>query len=569
MDFTQIPASLKYPMKYKANLSSIHSELVTAFASSHNHSIKSKRRIVDIINIVSYIVISGESFPDSWNLSNPLSSIDLEDYADAIDIESRLGELYVNFTDIHWDINTDCEYVAESVNSVQTDKNEFETTISTSTEKTPIDDVLLEPRKIPRFDFSKPWLRQSIHGVTYTIPTSLPLKPERSQDITVSTDVNMMSDFDIDKLFPNWFMHTRGVSLYKPLDGVELDPDFGLIFQFDGFTREQVIDNIIKYPYLYNVTRFVDGSVQDFYLNIEISGELHSTDAVWDSLADTKYLPKTKRFMTEYVVRRYLLERDIKGISHKYPIRGSFDPYLVLFMPKDMYIQHGYQDVGRLHVQSRVNYLQLLNPIISFLYGTGNTYCVSECPFSNQCTEIVCDKSCPRNAELMYLLERNKLSMQSPVFQSTDSMIQKASKLLHIDESIIVVQSDKPVDASELIVYLACCEKWHGNCYNCSVYHLNFSGYLSDLQRSFSMQNKPDSLEYEELFMSYAPTLIISGLDYIQFKDFSAQELINLIGNRERERKKTIVVCQKVDNLVGKGQSFEQLRGWLRKAVVR
>lgn len=569
MDFTQIPASLKYPMKYKANLSSIHSELVTAFASSHNHSIKSKRRIVDIINIVSYIVISGESFPDSWNLSNPLSSIDLENYADAIDVESRLGELYVNFTDIHWDINTDCGYITESFNSVQTDKSELEMTISSSTEKTPIENVLLDPRKIPRFDYSKPWLKQNVNGVTYTIPTSLPMKPERSQDITVTTDVNMMSDYDTDRLFPNWFMHTRGVSLYKPLDNIELDPDFGLIFNFDGFTREQVLDNIIKYPYLYNITRVVDGEIRDFYLDIEIDGELHSTESIWESMTDTKILPKTKRFMAEYVVRRYLLERDIKGIQHKYPIRGSYDPFLVLFMPKEMYIQHGYTNVGRLHVQSRVSYLQMLNPIISFIYGMGNTYCVPDCPFSDQCIDSVCDKSCPKNAEMMYLLERNKLSMQSPVFKSTNSMIQKATKYLHTEESLSVVQTEKPIDMSELIAYLACCDKWRGNCCNCSVYHLNFSGYLTDLQRSFSMQNKPDALEYEEIWMNYAPTLIISGLDYVQYKDFSAQELLNLISNRERDRKKTIIVCSKVDNLAGKGQSFEQLKNWLRKAVVR
>ena len=279
MDFTQIPDSLNYQKKYKAELSKLHSDIIVNFSKNCELNYTNKRKIIDVLNIVSYLVISGDAFPTDWKSSHPLD-MSVESYLDTIDLVDYLNDLYISYKEISWDI-TKNDFALETFNEQKRlEKPDIHITVSHGSGvtiidkvdiKTPIEDVLLEPRKIPLFDFSKPWLRQSIHGVTYTIPTSLPLKPERSQDITVSTDVNMMSDFDIDKLFPNWFMHTRGVSLYKPLDGVELDPDFGLIFQFDGFTREQVIDNIIKYPYLYNVTRFVDGSVQDFYLNIEIS----------------------------------------------------------------------------------------------------------------------------------------------------------------------------------------------------------------------------------------------------------------------------------------------------------
>ena len=71
--------------------------------------------------------------------------------------------------------------------------------------------------------------------------------------------------------------------------------------------------------------------------------------------------------MKEYVVRRYLLERDISNVQHRYPLWGSLDPFLTLFMPPDEYIKYGYTDIidlARKCVESRVSYRKSRNPIV-------------------------------------------------------------------------------------------------------------------------------------------------------------------------------------------------------------
>lgn len=86
-----------------------------------------------------------------------------------------------------------------------------------------------------------------------------------------------------------------------------------------------------------------------------------------EKIPEMKGLKKTWPVIREYVVRRYLLERDIKGIEHKYPMFGTLDPFVTLFMPSKIYREEGYKDsvdIARQCVKSRVSYLQSRNPVI-------------------------------------------------------------------------------------------------------------------------------------------------------------------------------------------------------------
>lgn len=111
----------------------------------------------------------------------------------------------------------------------------------------------------------------------------------------------------------------------------------------------------------------VNGEIESFYSTIEINGEIHNILDIWDSLPDAKRMPKSSEYIKEYVARRYLLERDIKHIDHKYKMYGSLDPFLTLFTTSDMYKDFGYTDsleIAKCCVRSRVNYKQTRNPII-------------------------------------------------------------------------------------------------------------------------------------------------------------------------------------------------------------
>lgn len=191
------------------------------------------------------------------------------------------------------------------------------------------------------------------------------------------------------------------------------------------------------------------------------------------------------------------------------------------------------------------------------------------CIFAPHCTELVCDKACPIYVETSYLLERNGITFDSPVFNASPKSISKALSVINEHSGkLSTIISDNTIDASNLITYCAICENWKGNRLHCNVYHLKFSNHLESIQRSWSSKSEDESLEYEQIWVNTAKVLIISNIDYVQFKDFPAQTLLNLIHNRMNNNLTTIVVSPKIQTLVGSGVFFSKLQSMLRGAVI-
>ena len=229
------------------------------------------------------------------------------------------------------------------------------------------EDLYIRPPSIPRFDISSPYLDKIINNTHYTIYRSLPEVPITQSQISVTTDIDRMTDMDLLRLYPNTFIRTRSATMYESHSNMELDEDIGVIFPICNYTADQIKDNIIRYPHIFKLMRMIDNKIVSFYSNIEIDGVLYNTLEIWDTLPDSKYIPRNSEFIKEYVVRRYLLERDIDKIDHKYPIFGALDPFLTLFTTKEDYIRMGYRDtlnIARQCVISRVNYKQSRNPIL-------------------------------------------------------------------------------------------------------------------------------------------------------------------------------------------------------------
>lgn len=198
---------------------------------------------------------------------------------------------------------------------------------------------------------------------------------------------------------------------------------------------------------------------------------------------------------------------------------------------------------------------------------------MDNCIFTAHCTEELCDKSCPVLAEVSYLLERNDINMNNPVFQSSAKDIANAQKHLHRDSKLLTVTIDDTsdsIDVSNLFTYVAICENWQGSRLNCSVYHLKLSKHLDAIQNSWSVKNSPENLEYQQIWINKAKILIISHLDYIHFKDFQSQTLLNIIHNRMDNNLKTIVITPPPKEL-GHQDSvfFTKLQNLLDKVVSR
>lgn len=192
------------------------------------------------------------------------------------------------------------------------------------------------------------------------------------------------------------------------------------------------------------------------------------------------------------------------------------------------------------------------------------------CIFSGRCTEEICDEACPTLVETSYLLERNGISIENDIFHISVKERDSALMLLHkASGKFCVSVSDNTIFTSTLLTYCAICENWQGNRLHCNVYHLRFSNYIDSIQQSWSVKNTPEQLEYEQIWTSTAKILIISNLDFVQFKDFSAQTLLNIIHNRKNNGLTTIIVCPKLNTLIGNGMFYQRLISILGEAVIR
>lgn len=562
MRFTSIAESLSYPSRLKATLQKYHIDIITYCLAHYKPNKVFKDKIIAAMNSVTVAVMQGDSI--SLDLSSDVdalcNSIIIDD---SVDVEDYLGDLFIDKGKVNWDVE---EHIADSKPMAKAETKPKPTKSETPKIKppTPKEDLYLRAPTIPHIDLDKPWLNFFRNGVQYTLYATSPTIPTTQREISLTTDVSLMGMNDLLNLFPNRFIPTRNPVMYTPISGLEFDDKLGVIFPIDGFTSEQIKQNIIQYPHIYKLDRWVGDRCVSFYNNIEVDGILCDTLEVWDSLPESKVIPKTSEFIKEYVARRYLLERDIRGITHKYPLRGELNPFLTLFTTPEDYRLFGYGDsidLAEKCVKSRVSYWVSRNPTLMLYSNPKLLGCASaDCIYKSYCSKAACDSACPTLVETSYLRERNGLIGNIQVFKEKQQTYSKLLDALHTTSTLGVLISDNTVSTSNALTYAAICEHWQGNRLHCSVYHFRLSNYIESLQRSWQMKEISDSFDYEQIWLSQAKVLIISGLDYIQFKDFHAQTLLNIIQDRISRNLSTFIVSPKINTLVGSGVFFGRLK---------
>lgn len=375
MKFTNIPDSLPYPIRYKATLSTLHSEVVSYVIDTYEDDPTYRNQTIKLMNKISIAVLSG----DSVNLNTKLSIAELCQsivIESDIDYNDFLDGIYIPTKDVEWDVEPveHKPYEEPAPTVVSEPPMTFEEECAAAVKKmipTPKSELFLTWPVIALRDedtfilnFTDPR-----DGSEWALHPTYPTIPKKQREISATTDESLMSDRDILYLFPNRFIRTRADCMYTPVPGLEFDEKLGVIIPIEGFTTEQVRESIIKYPHIYKPDRFTGykDETHSFYDFIEIDGELLPSRKVWSSLPESKLMPSTIDFLKEYVVRRYLLERDILGIKHKYPMRGSFEPFFTLFTTPEDYKEFGYSDpvaLGRAAVRARVSWFWTRNPAV-------------------------------------------------------------------------------------------------------------------------------------------------------------------------------------------------------------
>lgn len=195
------------------------------------------------------------------------------------------------------------------------------------------------------------------------------------------------------------------------------------------------------------------------------------------------------------------------------------------------------------------------------------------CIFTGHCTEDqICNGSCPILAQTSYLLERNGIRMNNPVFRMTESEIKKYSKVLADANgktaSVVVTNGSFTNQAADAITYCAICEHWKGSQLHCTVYNLKFAQYIEALQKSWSFNSDSSEVDYIKIWATNAQVLIVSNIDFVNFKDFQCQTLLSLLQSRIGADMTTIVVTPTISSLIGDGQFFSRLTDMLTKQKV-
>ena len=196
---------------------------------------------------------------------------------------------------------------------------------------------------------------------------------------------------------------------------------------------------------------------------------------------------------------------------------------------------------------------------------------MNNCIFSGHCIKAACDQSCPALVESSFLREQNGINMSSSVFHANPNVLNKYNRIVENAEGKLqTVIATNTNQAAELITYCGICKYWKDSRLYTVVYNLKLSQYLDGIQSSWSNTSaNVDDLEYQKIWSSKAKLLIISNIDYVNFKDFQCQTLLSLLQSRDKPGFGTIIVSPSIQGLVGGGMFFSRLQEMLGKTVVK
>lgn len=193
-----------------------------------------------------------------------------------------------------------------------------------------------------------------------------------------------------------------------------------------------------------------------------------------------------------------------------------------------------------------------------------------KCMFTGHCIKSTCDQSCPSFVESSFLLEQNKISINSNVFHTDPNVIAKYNKVIENSEGNLQTVIAKNTNSiAELLTYCGICKYWKGSRLHTAVYNLKLSQYLEGIQNSWSSSSNLDDLEYQKIWISKAKLLIISNIDFVNFKDFQCQTILSLLQSRDKPELSTIVVSPPTQSLVGSGLFFNRLQEILGRTTVK
>lgn len=588
--------------RHLAKIQSICPEFVQAYMESTLPHKKRRDYGVTTLNCLVYGIVNGDT------ISRPAKLIQNCPY-DESEMKSCLGSAYVTRETFNWYIDDESDTITSSDENVskhnQLDSNGIQeeivaqknstisgasgvNNISQSSDsvqreftgyKSTLEDIDLEFRSFPVRDVSKLWdTCYDDCGREMKVYYSHPIIPTKQNEITITTPYDQISDMDLLKLFPDHFIRTRLDIMYEPQEGFTVHPKLGFIPKISGFTEEQVIDNIIKYPRFCHIFRMIDDPDKfrgekriSFISRIEVDGELLRLKEAINTVADMKNLPDINVFYYDYIMRRYLLERDYHTVEHKYPLDGYLQPFTVLFMTPEEYAELGYTDaldLAKQCVKHRVQFYQSIHPLTKMRFSSEQTPIPEsiekrDCIFAETCNKVRCDYTCGQDVMYNYIWKKSGIRKIEDRYDESQ-LIEDFNMLSKYAGDLVCIETPDVIKKTSEYTYIYAC-KLRG--VNANLVHISYSAYIQQIRDSWTYGGT-EELEHLQLRLRKWTVAIISGIDYCMFKDFEAQTLLNIIDTRRLAGLTTIILTRSLTNIHGNSIFLSPLKEQLKEVLV-
>ena len=588
--------------RHLAKIQSICPEFVQAYMESTLPHKKRRDYGVITLNYLVYSIVNGDT------ISRPIKLIQGCPY-DESDMKSHLGAAYVTRETFNWYIDDESATITLSSDANVSKHNQLDSddvqekivaqktsvvsasnvdTISQSSNsvqseftgyKSTLEDIDLEFRSFPVRDVSKLWdTCYDDCGREMKVYYSHPIIPTKQNEITITTPYDQISDMDLLKLFPDHFIRTRLDIMYEPQEGFTVHPKLGFIPKISGFTEEQVIDNIIKYPRFCHIFRMIDDPDRfrgekriSFISRIEVDGELLRLKEAINTVEDMKNLPDINVFYYDYIMRRYLLERDYHTVEHKYPLDGYLQPFTVLFMTPEEYAELGYTDaldLAKQCVKHRVQFYQSIHPLTKMRFSSEQTPIPEsiekrDCIFAETCSKVRCDYTCGQDVMYNYIWKKSGIRKIEDRYDESQ-LIEDFNMLSKYAGDLVCIETPDVIKKTSEYTYIYAC-KLRG--VNANLVHISYSAYIQQIRDSWTYGGT-EELEHLQLRLRKWTVAIISGIDYCMFKDFEAQTLLNIIDTRRLAGLTTIILTRSLTNIHGNSIFLSPLKEQLKEVLV-
>lgn len=226
------------------------------------------------------------------------------------------------------------------------------------------------------------------------------------------------------------------------------------------------------------------------------------------------------------------------------------------------------------------------NILQEYEFSLTNNWSIDYRKFAATATNIPmdCGESCPVWSVTEFLLRKNRLlntNVPAKMTRATTKICETIVDAALSNSDSFVTCIPKSIscnEAADFLTYYSICTRWRGSAFSTVVYNLNFSSYLAEDKKTWNVKSF-DNDSYTELDYirniiqcksegSSSNLLIISGLDFINFKDHPCDKLFEIIMYRQANHLPFIVVMPEVSNIVGEGLMFNKLAGVLKEHKV-